>query len=149
PMPENAKFVIATPEIVLETHRARSVLPKHVTLSDAVHNIARAAAFISGILTNNLDLMGMGMSDLIAEPYRASLIPGFPEVKKRAFKAGAIGVAISGSGPSILALVDASKNLEDRVAEAMKEGFEAHGICCEVIITKPGPGARIVWREEK
>ncbi|MEM1540227.1 MAG: homoserine kinase [Candidatus Bathyarchaeia archaeon] len=148
-MPHNAKFVIATPEMVLETHKARSVLPKHIALSDAVHNIAKATAFISGILTNNLTLMGMGMNDLIAEPYRAGLIPGFSDVKKRALEAGALGVAISGAGPSILALVDASKNVENKVAEAMKEGFEVHGIHCESIITKPGPGARIVEREEK
>lgn len=149
PVPDNAKFVIATPEIMLETRRARSVLPQHVKLSDAVHNISRAAAFVAGILTNNLTLMGMGMNDLIAEPYRARLIPGFFEVKKRALEAGAIGVAISGSGPSVLALVDASKNLENKVAKAMKEGFEANGIHCETMITKPGPGARIIRREEK
>jgi len=149
PMPDNTKFVIITPEIIVETRKARSVLPKHVKLSDAVHNIAKAAAFVTGILTKNLNLMGMGMDDLIAEPYRASLIPGFFDVKKRALEAGALGVAISGSGPSVLALVDSSKNVENKVAEAMKEGFEVNGIHCEVVITKPGPGARIIWREKK
>jgi homoserine kinase len=149
PMPVNTGFVIVTPEIVVETRKARSVLPKRIRLSDAVHNIARAAAFVAGVLTNNLNLMGMGMNDLIAEPYRASLIPGFFDVKKRALEAGAIGVAISGSGPSVLALVDSSKNVENRVAEAMKAGFEVNGIHCEVVFAKPGPGARIVRREEK
>ena len=149
PMPENADFVIATPEIVLETRKARSVLPKHIGLSDAVHNVARAAAFVAGVLTNNLTLMGMGMNDLIAEPYRAGLIPGFLDVKKGALEAGAVGVAISGAGPSVLALVDASKNVESRVAEAMKEGFKVNGIHCEVLMTKPGPGARIDRREDR
>ncbi len=149
PMPDNAKFVIATPEVTVETRKARSVLPKQVTLSDAVHNISRAAAFVAGVLTNNLPLMGMGMNDLLAEPYRAGLIPGFFDVKEGALKAGAVGVAISGSGPSVLALVDSSKNVENKVAEAMKQGFEANGIPCEVIFTKPGPGARIVKREER
>jgi homoserine kinase len=148
-MPGNAKFVIVTPEIILETRKARSVLPKHIKLSDAVHNVARASAFVAGVLTNNLNLMGMGMDDIIAEPYRASLIPGFFDVKKRALEAGAVGVAISGSGPSVLALVDSSKNVENKVAEAMKEGFEVNGIRCEVVIAKSGPGARIVRREEK
>jgi len=148
-MPGNAKFVIATPEIILETRKARSVLPKHIKLSDAVHNVARASAFVAGVLTNNLNLMGMGMDDIIAEPYRAGLIPGFFDVKKRALEAGAVGVAISGSGPSVLALVDSSKNVENKVAEAMKEGFEVNGIRCEVVIAKSGPGARIVRREEK
>jgi homoserine kinase len=149
PMPVNTEFVIVTPEIVVETRKARSVLPKQIKLSDAVHNIARAATFVAGVLTNNLNLMGMGMNDLIAEPYRASLIPGFFDVKKRALEAGAMGVAISGSGPSVLALVDSSKNVENRVAEAMKACFEVNGIHCEVVFAKPGPGARIVRREEK
>jgi len=149
PMPDNTKFVIATPEVIVETRKARSVLPKHIKLSDAVHNVARGAAFVAGVLTNNLTLMGMGMNDLIAEPYRASLIPGFFDVKKRALEAGAIGVAISGAGPSVLALVNSSKNVENKVAEAMKEGFEVNGIQCEIVITKPGPGARIVRREKK
>jgi len=148
-MPENVKFVIATPEMTLETHKARSVLPRQVTLSDAVHNIARAVAFVTGVLTDNLTLMGLGMNDLIAEPYRAGLIPGFSEVKKGALESGALGVAISGSGPSVLALVDASKNVENKVAKAMKKGFEVKGIRCGVMVTKPGPGARIVRREEK
>jgi homoserine kinase len=149
PMPVNTEFVIVTPEIIVETRKARSVLPKQIKLSDAVHNIARAATFVAGVLTNNLNLMGMGMNDLIAEPYRASLIPGFFDVKKRALKAGAMGVAISGSGPSVLALVNSSKNVENRVAEAMKASFEVNGIHCEVVFAKPGPGARIVRREEK
>ncbi|MEM2337356.1 MAG: homoserine kinase [Candidatus Bathyarchaeia archaeon] len=149
PMPENIKFVVVTPEIVLETSKARSVLPKQVALSDAVHNIARASAFVAGVLTSNLTLMGMGMKDLLAEPYRASLIPGLAEVKRNAIAAGAAGVAISGSGPSVLALVDASKNVEAKVLKAMKEGFEGYGIQCEAIIAKPGPGATVVRSEEK
>lgn len=148
PMPDNTKFVIVTPELIVETRKARSVLPKKIKLSDAVHNVARAAAFVAGVLTNDLNLMGMGMNDLIAEPYRASLIPGFFDVKKRALEAGAVGVAISGSGPSVLALVDSSKNVENKVAEAMREGFGVNGVHCEIVIAKPGPGARIVRREE-
>jgi len=149
PMPKNAKFVIATPEVMLETRIARSVLPKKVTIKDATHNISRAAAFVAGVLKGDINLMGKGMHDLIAEPYRASLIPGFAEVKRRALEAGAAGVAISGSGPSLLALVDSSKMVEAKVAEAMKEGFEMHGKRCEVVVTKPGPGAKIVRRERK
>lgn len=148
PMPGNVGFVVATPEIVLETSKARSVLPKYVKLSDAVYNIARASAFIAGVLTNNITLMGMGMGDLIAEPYRASLIPGLAEVKKEAIEAGAVGVTISGAGPSILALIDTSRKVEAEVAEAMKRGFEKHGMQCEVTVAKPGPGAKIVRREE-
>lgn len=148
PMPNNVKFVIVTPEIILETSLARSVLPKKVSLSDAINNIAHASAFVTGIMTNNIALMGKSMNDSIAEPYRANLIPGLAEVKKNAMEAGAEGIAISGSGPSILALIDSSKKVEDKVMKAMKEGFEKYGIESEAIVAKPGHGAKVVRREE-
>jgi homoserine kinase len=148
PMPKNVKFVIVTPEIILETSLARSVLPKKVNLSDAVSNIAHASAFVTGIMTNNIALMGKSMNDSLAEPYRANLIPGLAEVKKNAMEAGAEGIAISGSGPSILALVDSSKKVEDKVMKAMKEGFEKYGVKSEAIIAKPGCGGKVVRREE-
>ncbi|MGB9714197.1 MAG: homoserine kinase [Candidatus Bathyarchaeales archaeon] len=147
PMPSNVKFVIVTPNIVVETSLARSVLPKKVSLSDAVSNIAHASAFVTGIMTNNIALMGKSMNDSLAEPYRANLIPGLMEVKKNALEAGAEGIAISGSGPSILALVDSSKKVEGEVMKAMKESFEKYGIESEAIIAKPGPGGKVVRRE--
>lgn len=148
PMPKNAKFVIVTPNIVVETSLARSVLPKKVNFSDAISNIAQASAFVTGIMTNNIALMGKSMNDSLAEPYRAKLIPGLMEVKKNAMEAGAEGIAISGSGPSILALVDSSKKVEGKVMKAMKESFEKYGIESEAIITKPGHGGKVVRREE-
>ncbi|MEM3673093.1 MAG: homoserine kinase [Candidatus Bathyarchaeia archaeon] len=148
PMPKNVKFVIVTPDIVLETSLARSVLPKKVNFSDAISNIAHASAFVTGIMTNNIALMGKSMNDSLAEPYRAKLIPGLMEVKKNALEAGAEGIAISGSGPSILALVDSSKKVEDKVMKAMKEVFEKHGIGSEAVIAKPGHGGKVVRREE-
>ena len=117
-------------------------------LSDAVHNIAYASAFIAGIALKDITLMGRAMKDLIAEPYRASLIPGLNDVRNNAIEAGAVGVTISGAGPSILALIDSEEDVEAKVAKAMKEGFEKNGVESEVIIAKPGPGAKIVRREE-
>jgi len=148
PPPDNVKFVIAIPELTLKTSLARSVIPKQVRLSDAVHNIAYASAFIAGIALKDITLMGRAMKDLIAEPYRAPLIPGLNDVRNNAIEAGAVGVAISGAGPSILALIDSEKGVEAKVAKAMKEGFEKNGVESEVIIAKPGPGAKIVRMEE-
>ena len=148
PSPDNVKFVIAIPELTLETSLARSVIPKQVRLSDAIHNIACASAFIAGVALKDITLMGKAMKDSIAEPYRASFIPGLNDVKNNAIEAGAVGVAISGAGPSILALIDSEEDVEAKVAKAMKEGFEKNGVESEVIIAKPGPGAKIVRREE-
>jgi homoserine kinase len=85
-MPKNTAFVIATPEIFLETSSARLVLPKRVKLLDAVHNIAKTAAFVAGVMSKDITLMGMGMNDSLAEPYRAHLIPGLADVKKMQLK---------------------------------------------------------------
>ena len=148
PSPRNVEFVIATPEVVVNTALARSFLPKYVRLSDVVHNVAHAATFIAGITLNNVDLMGRGMADFIIEPARAHLIPGLTDVKRSALEAGAVGVAISGAGPSVLALVNAEKKRAGEVAKAMKCAFEKHGIECQTICARPGPGARIVRREE-
>lgn len=148
PLPKNVGFAIALPEISLTTSLARSVLPRKVNLSDLVHNVGHAAALIAGIALNDVNLMGKGMSDAVVEPARASLIPGLARVKKSALESGAAGVAISGAGPSVLALVNIEERRMDRVAEAMKEAFEEYGIGSQAICARPGPGARIVRRAE-
>lgn len=148
PLPKNVEFAIAIPDMVVETSLARSVLPKQVKLSDLVHNVGHAAAFIAGIALNDADLMGKSMVDSIVEPARAHLIPGLAEVKKSAIEAGAAGVTVSGAGPSILALVDAEKKKTDDVAKAMRNAFEKQGINSQTVCAKPGPGARIVRRKQ-
>jgi len=147
PLPKNVGFAIALPEISLTTSLARSVLPRKVNLSDLVHNVGHAAALIAGIALNDVNLMGKGMSDAVVEPARASLIPGLARVRKSALESGAAGVAISGAGPSVLALVNIEERRMDIVAEAMKEAFEEFGIGSQAICARPGPGARIVRRE--
>jgi homoserine kinase len=149
PPPKNLEFVIATPEVAKgSTALMRSILPKHVKLSDFIHNVGHAAAFIAGIALNDVNLMGKSMADVIVEPARAKLIPGMADVRKSAVEAGASGVSISGAGPSILALVKSEKDKVESVAKAMREAFEKHGIKSQILHAKPGPGARIVRREE-
>ncbi|RLI36877.1 homoserine kinase, partial [Candidatus Bathyarchaeota archaeon] len=148
PPPKNVGFVIATPEVSFDTRLARSILPKTVELHRVVYNTGRVATFIAGLTTNNLRLMGMGMSDSIVEPARERLIPGLSDVREAAVEAGAQGVAISGAGPSVIALVDLTEGNAERVAVAMNEAFSRSGVKSQTICTKPGPGARIVrvWR---
>jgi len=148
PPPDNVKFVVAIPGLTLKTSLARSVIPNHVKLSDAVHNIAYASSFVAGILLKDIALMGRSMRDLIADPYRAPLIPGLKDVKENAIEAGALGLAISGAGPSVLALIDSEKNVEEEVAKAMKKGFEKNGVESKVLVAKPCPGTKIVRRKK-
>lgn len=147
-LPANAEFAVVLPEIRVDTSLARSVLPRKVDLSSMVYNVGRAATFIAGIALNNVEVMGRGMADIVVEPARAHLIPGLGHVKERAIKAGAAGVAISGAGPSVIALVDSSKVNAESVAFAMKEAFGEVGIRSRPICARPGPGAKIIRKGE-
>lgn len=146
-LPQNAEFAIVLPEIKVDTRIARSVLPKQVDLTSMVYNIGRAATFIAGITLNSVEIMGKGMMDAVIEPARAQLIPGLNHVKEAALKAGAAGVAISGAGPSIIALVDSGRSNVREVALAMKDAFEEAGIRSRPLCARPGQGARITRRE--
>ena len=84
------------------------------------------------------------MVDSVVEPARANLIPGFHQVKERALKAGACGVAISGAGPAILAIINATNVKPLKVAHAMEEGFKSVGLETTSICTKPGRGVAIL-----
>jgi homoserine kinase len=148
PLPRNIEFAIAFPYSSCDTSLARSVLPKKVDLADMIHNVGRAASFVAGIMLDDADLMGKGMVDLVIEPARASLIPGLYDVKEKATEAGASGVAISGAGPSILALVDSKKTKTEKVAIVMCEVFKKYGIESEPLCAKPGDGAKVIATKE-
>jgi homoserine kinase len=84
------------------------------------------------------------MVDAIVEPARARLVPGYAEVRKAALEAGAKGVAISGAGPSMIAIVDNEKVRASTVAEAMRNGFESIGVESRAIASRPARGAVII-----
>jgi len=146
-LPPNAEFAVALPEIRVDTRLARSVLPSEVSLSSMVHNVGRAATFVAGIALKSVEIMGKGMVDAVVEPARAHLIPGLDNVKNRALKSGAVGVSISGAGPSVIALVDSEKSSTEKVALAMKDAFEEVGVKSKTLCAKPGQGARIIRKE--
>ncbi|MEM2110712.1 MAG: homoserine kinase [Candidatus Bathyarchaeia archaeon] len=148
PLPENVEFAIAFPYFACDTSLARSVLPKKINLSDMVHNVGCAASFIAGITLNDVDLMGKGMEDVVIEPARASLIPGLYHVKEKAVETGASGVAISGAGPSVLALINTKKTETKKVAMAMCEAFRKYGVESEPLCAKPGAGAKVVYNRQ-
>jgi homoserine kinase len=72
------------------------------------------------------------------------LIPGYHKVREMALEAGACGVAISGAGPAMMAIVNSRKNCASRVAEAMKKGFESVGVSASAFCTKPGRGVSLL-----
>jgi len=131
-----------------KTEKARSVVPKQIPIEKIVHNVGMAAAMASGFANCDVEMIGSSMDDAIVEPRRAFLVPAYDKVKQNALKAGACGVAISGAGPAMIAIVNRKKGDAAKVAHAMKKGFESAGLGAEAFATKPGRGAHI-WGTKK
>ncbi len=103
PVPAGIASVIVHPHMFLSTKQARAILKGTVELSDFVWQTANLAGFISGCYTDDLDMIRASFEDVVIEPQRAALIPGFPEVRRGAMDAGALGCSISGAGPAMFA----------------------------------------------
>lgn len=126
------RAIIAIPmNLVVKTKDAVKVLPKKIPFEDAVFNISRVAFFVSGIIEDDLEAMGFGMEDRLHQPYRKALIPGLEEVFVAARNAGAHGVSLSGSGPSVIAI---THRYPQPIGEAMKIAFRRNGIEAKVMI---------------
>ena len=125
-----------------KTQVSRAVIPKTVKLSDLTENLSNAANIVSGFLLKDSDLIGRSIQDVIVEPARKHLIPGFSKVKNNALGAGALGVTISGAGPSVIAFCKKSQNVK-KVAKSMEKGFSSAKIGCDTIICKPSMGPKI------
>jgi homoserine kinase len=122
--------VVAIPNFELSTEEARSVLPTHISRSDAIFNIARLGLLVKGLETGCGDWLQMAMEDKLHQPYRQGLIRGYEAVKSAALAAGAYGMVISGAGPTLLALSDRDRS--DSVAAAMLAAWRNEGILAEV-----------------
>ena len=120
------KVVVAIPSIRLSTSEARRAMPKAIPVSDAVVNLGALTLLLQGLRTGNGDLISDGMHDRLHEPYRWRLIKGGDQAKQAAMDAGAWGCAISGAGPSVLALCAEDKGMA--VSLAMVRAWEAAGV---------------------
>ena len=143
--PKNLRMCIAVPKLKVpkkKTKVSRSVIPKKIRLTDSITNLSNATSIVVGFMNKDPDLIGKSIKDVIVEPARQHLIPGFLKVKESALKAGALGVTISGAGPSIIAFSKDSKDLE-KISRAMAKGFESAKLECQTIICKPSIGAKI------
>jgi len=119
-------LVLVSPAYQVETAKARAVLPGSVTRADAVAQAAALGALVLGLERGDQELIRAAMSDRIAEPARAPLYPGYPEARAAALAAGAAGVAVSGAGPTVLAI--AGEAAVPAVARALEGAYRALGI---------------------
>jgi homoserine kinase len=144
--PKDLVLVIAVPLIKVpkkKTEVARSVLPKAVPLKSVVHNVSNASTIVAGFMSKDIEMIAKGIDDVIVEPARKHLIPGYDEVKRKATKAGALAVTISGAGPSIISFLKSNRDGKE-VAEAMAAGFKQAKIESMTVICHPSTGAKVV-----
>ncbi len=145
--PRDLECCVAFPNVeapAQKTEKARLAVPRAVPLEKLVYNIGQAAALASGFAVGDIALIGESMNDSIVEPARAFLIPGYAKVKENAVNAGASGVAVSGAGPALIAVVNKKQGIAAKVATAMKEGFESAGCEATAFVTKPGKGVHVL-----
>jgi homoserine kinase len=135
PVPSELRVVAIHPQITIKTKDARAVLPSKIALKDAVTQWANVGGLISGLYTDNYDLISNSLVDIIVEPYRKKLIPFFDAVKTSAINAGALGAGISGSGPTIFALCKGDE-IAENVHQAIEESYKNSGIHFEMFISK-------------
>lgn len=143
-VPEWLHAVVVHPDQILETRRARAVLSEPYPLGVVVRHHTHLALFLTGLQRGDADLIGAGLHDLLVEPRRAPLIPGFAEVKAAALAHGALGASISGGGPSVFAWF-ASKAQAETAAPAMRGAFVEAGFEARAYVTPvAGPRAGLL-----
>ncbi len=144
PVPPALRCALVHPYIVVETRRARDALAGHYQLGEFVAQSSHLAQLLAGCYRNDLELIRHGLSDVLVEPRRAALIPGFAAVKRAALDAGALGASISGAGPSVFAwcVDDASAGLATR---AMQAAFAAVALEADALVSPvAGPAAELL-----
>ena len=134
PVPAGLSCAVAHPHTELRTEDARRILKKEIRLADAIRQWGNLAALVAALYNGDLQLLGRSLQDVVAEPARSLLIPGFAAVKSAAMAAGALGCSISGSGPSVFALC-ATVEASARAGDAMASAFRTAGLACDLYLS--------------
>ncbi len=141
PVPRNLQCILFIPERALSTKAARRILPKQVAREDAIYNIGRTALWMAALQKRDWDFLDLATGDRLHQPYRAKLVHGMEALFEAARRAGARGVALSGSGPSIIAFTDCNP---ERIARAMERAAGQIGLAGKAQIVRASPrGARV------
>jgi homoserine kinase len=126
---------VVHPQIEVRTADARQILKTDVSLKQAIRQWGNIAGLVAGLMKGDYQLIGRSLEDVIIEPARSILIPGFDEVKRRSLEAGALGGGISGSGPSIF-MLSKTKSIAVDVANQMEDVFQKMGIEQKTYVTR-------------
>jgi homoserine kinase len=146
PLPEDMHVVAAVPDVQVKTSDARKALPQEVRFGDAVFNLGRAALLCAAWATSRWEHLAWGMDDRLHQPYRSRLFPGGEVIMDRVRSIpGCLGVAISGSGPTVVALV---RGTPGDVASEMCRTFSEHGVASQFFVLEgTAQGTRLTVAE--
>jgi len=133
--PSELNVTIIHPYIEVKTSDARAILKKKIPMEKAITQWGNVGGLISGLYTEDYDLIGRSLEDVVVEPLRSILIPGFYDLKNAALNAGALGCGISGSGPSVFAL-SKGKETAKHVAKAMGQVYTATEIPYQIHLSE-------------
>ncbi len=140
--PPRPGVVIVLPDFALLTADARAALPPAVSRADAIFNASRLGLLLHALTGNHPDCLRVAMGDRLHQPYRLALIPGAAAAYDAAYAAGALGVALSGAGPSLLAF---SSGPNAAIGRAMSDAFAAAGLDSRTWLLWPSAvGARLL-----
>jgi homoserine kinase len=146
--PHSLVLCLTIPKVrlpVQKTRFARSLLPKRLSIEEAVSAVGAASMMVHGLAHGSVEEFGAAMSGGFVDPRRSVMIPGFEQVKTAAIEHGADGVCISGAGPAMLAATRGNKGRA--VLQAMRDAFAREGVRSEGFVTKVGEGCRVVGQE--
>jgi len=135
PTPSDLYATLIHPQIEIKTSESRAILPKSIPLSNAIAQWANVGSLVHALHTSDYDLIKASLNDVVIEPYRKQLIPHFDDVKSAVLEAGALGCAISGSGPSIFALSKGEAAAE-AVEDAIRKVYSQTDIQFETYVSK-------------
>ena len=144
--PKDLILVVCVPKMVTpakKTKVARSVLPRTIALEDHTRNLANACMMVSGFQYQDTKLLAIGINDVIVEPARKNLIPGYDKIRTNALRSGALAVTISGAGPSMIAFTN-SRNDAWGIGKSMEQGFTESKIESKAYVCGVSRGARVI-----
>lgn len=144
PTPDNLYCTLVHPHFVLETRKAREVLAGHYALKEFIGQSEGLALLLAGCFKSDFTMIQKSLNDVLIEPRRSPLIPGFARVKQAALGHGALGASISGAGPSVFAWC-VGKEIAETTAKHMQQAFLEVGLESDIFISKvAGPRAEVL-----
>lgn len=138
PSPSELYATVIHPQIEIKTADSRRILKTNITLTDGIKQWGNLGALVAGLFKEDYPLIGRSLEDVIVEPVRSILIPGFDLIKKAALDAGALGCGISGSGPSVFAFSKGAEKAKE-VATAIQAAYTPLDIPFELHLSKINP----------